>query len=90
MQVMEGDLACRLEAAMPLIGHIQIADNPGRHEPGSGEINYAFLLPMIDRLGYDGWVGCEYHPLSTAEAGLAWMAPYRDRGSSSAGAADAV
>src|SRR5271170_1224172 len=80
MQVMEGDLAQRLEAAMPLIGHIQIADNPGRHEPGSGEINYAFLLPMIDRLGYDGWVGCEYLPLTTTEAGLAWMAPYRNRG----------
>ena len=78
MQVMEGDLARRLEAAMPLIGHIQIADNPGRHEPGSGEINYAFLLPLIDRLGYGSWVGCEYRPLTTTEAGLAWMAAYRD------------
>jgi len=80
MQIMEGDLARRLEAAMPQIGHIQIADNPGRHEPGSGEINYAFLLPLIDRLGYGGWVGCEYQPLTTAEAGLAWIEPYRDRG----------
>jgi hydroxypyruvate isomerase len=80
MQVMEGDLARRLEAAMPQIAHIQIADNPGRHEPGAGEINYAFLLPLIDRLGYRGWVGCEYRPLTTTEAGLAWMAPYRDRG----------
>jgi hydroxypyruvate isomerase len=79
MQVMEGDLARRLGAAMPSIAHIQIADNPGRHEPGSGEINYAFLLPLIDRLGYGGWVGCEYRPLTTAEAGLAWMAPYRNR-----------
>ena len=75
MQVMEGDLARRLEAAMARIAHIQIADNPGRHEPGSGEINYAFLLPLIDRLGYEGWVGCEYRPLRTTEAGLAWMAP---------------
>ena len=75
MQVMEGDLARRLEAAMAAIAHIQIADNPGRHEPGSGEINYAFLLPLIDRLGYEGWVGCEYRPLTTTEAGLAWMAP---------------
>ncbi len=74
MQIMEGDLARRLEAAMPEIAHIQIADNPGRHEPGSGEINYAFLLPLIDRLGYEGWVGCEYRPLTTTEAGLAWMA----------------
>jgi len=80
MQMMEGDLARRLEAAMPSIAHIQIADNPGRHEPGSGEINYAFLLPLIDRLGYGGWVGCEYRPMTTAEAGLAWMTPYRDRG----------
>ena len=80
MQVMEGDLARRLAAATPQIAHIQIADNPGRHEPGSGEINYAFLLPLIDRLGYGGWVGCEYRPETTAEAGLAWMAPYRDRG----------
>jgi hydroxypyruvate isomerase len=80
MQVMEGDLARRLEAAMPSIAHIQIADNPGRREPGSGEINYAFVLPLLDRLGYDGWVGCEYRPLTTSEAGLAWMEPYRDRG----------
>jgi hydroxypyruvate isomerase len=74
MQVMEGDLARRLEAASPRIAHIQIADNPGRHEPGTGEINYAFLLPLIDRLDYDGWVGCEYQPLTTTEAGLGWMA----------------
>ena len=62
MQIMEGDLARRLEAAAPRIAHIQIADNPGRREPGTGEINYGFLLPLIDRLGYDGWVGCEYRP----------------------------
>ncbi len=74
MQVMEGDLARRLEAAMPRIAHIQIADNPGRREPGTGEINYAFLLPLIDRLGYRGWVGCEYRPTTTVEAGLGWMA----------------
>jgi hydroxypyruvate isomerase len=80
MQVMEGDLARRLEAAMPSIAHIQIADNPGRHEPGSGEINYAFLLPLIDRLGYSGWVGCEYRPRAATEAGIGWMAPYRNGG----------
>jgi hydroxypyruvate isomerase len=80
MQVMEGDLARRLEEAMPQIAHIQIADNPGRHEPGAGEINYGFLLPLIDRLGYGGWVGCEYRPLTSTEAGLGWMARYRDRG----------
>jgi hydroxypyruvate isomerase len=76
MQIMEGDLARRLEVAAPRIAHIQIADNPGRREPGTGEINYGFLLPLIDRLGYDGWVGCEYRP-TTVEAGLAWMNPYR-------------
>ena len=80
MQVMEGDLARRLEAAMPSIAHIQIADNPGRHEPGSGEINYSFLLPLIDRLGYGGWVGCEYRPRAGTRQGLGWFAPYR-RGS---------
>ena len=77
MQVMEGDLARRIEAALPRIGHIQIADNPGRHEPGTGEINYSFLIPLIDRLGYQGWVGCEYRPLGETEAGLGWMKPYR-------------
>ena len=77
MQIMEGDLARRLEAAMPRIAHIQIADNPGRREPGTGEINFGFLLPTIDRLGYDGWVGCEYRPTTSVEAGLGWMDPYR-------------
>ncbi len=76
MQVMEGDLARRLEAALPRIAHIQIADNPGRREPGTGEINYRFLLPFLDRLGYDGWVGCEYKPTTTAEAGLGWMSAF--------------
>lgn len=73
MQIMEGDLARRLEAAAPRIAHIQIADNPGRHEPGTGEINFSFLLSLIDRLGYGGWIGCEYNPKSTVEAGLGWM-----------------
>ncbi len=79
MQIMEGDLARRIEAALPQIAHIQIADNPGRREPGTGEINYAFLLPLIDRLGYEGWIGCEYRPTTTVEEGLTWMAPYRGR-----------
>jgi hydroxypyruvate isomerase len=78
MQIMEGDLARRLEAAAPRIAHIQIADNPGRHEPGTGEINYRFLLPWVDSLGYDGWVGCEYRPTTTVEASLGWMSAYRD------------
>ncbi len=73
-QIIAGDLARTLEANLGRIGHIQIADNPGRHEPGSGEINYPFLFDLLDRLGYDGWVGCEYKPLTTTEAGLGWLA----------------
>ena len=72
-QIMAGDLARTLEANIGRIGHVQIADNPGRHEPGSGEINYPFLFALLDRLGYDGWVGCEYKPLTTTEAGLGWL-----------------
>jgi hydroxypyruvate isomerase len=73
IQVMEGDLTFTLERELPRIGHVQIADVPGRHEPGTGEINYDFLLRQIDRLGYRGWIGCEYRPLTTTEAGLGWM-----------------
>ncbi|MGV0975049.1 MAG: 2-oxo-tetronate isomerase [Azonexus sp.] len=72
-QIIAGDLARTLEANIHRIGHIQIADNPGRHEPGTGEINYPFLFDLLDRLGYDGWVGCEYRPLTTTEAGLGWL-----------------
>ena len=52
---------------------MQLADTPGRHEPGTGEINYPFLFSVLDRLGYGGWIGCEYKPLTTTEAGLGWM-----------------
>lgn len=76
MQVMEGNLAQTIEKNLDIIRHFQLADNPGRHEPGSGEINYDFLLPLIDTLGYDGWVGCEYNPAGNTEAGLAWAQPY--------------
>ena len=72
-QIIQGDLARTLEANLGRIGHVQIADNPGRHEPGSGEINYPFLFGLLDRLGYAGWVGCEYRPLTTTEAGLGWL-----------------
>jgi len=72
MQIMEGDLARTIEANLKLIPHMQLADNPGRNEPGTGEINYGFLLPHIDRLGYQGWIGCEYKPATTTEAGLGW------------------
>ena len=71
-QRMEGELAATLQKYLPLIGHIQLADNPGRNEPGTGEINYPFLFAHLDRLGYDGWIGCEYKPATTTEAGLGW------------------
>jgi hydroxypyruvate isomerase len=73
MQIVEGDLAPTLEKRLARIGHVQIADNPGRHEPGTGEINYRFLLRHLDRIGYRGVVGCEYRPLAGTEAGLGWM-----------------
>jgi hydroxypyruvate isomerase len=76
MQIMEGDLARSIERHLPRIGHIQLADNPGRHEPGTGEINFAWLLPRLDSLGYAGWVGCEYVPAGDTAAGLGWAAPY--------------
>ncbi|MCP4044890.1 MAG: hydroxypyruvate isomerase [Gammaproteobacteria bacterium] len=76
MQRTEGELAATLEANLAHIRHIQIADNPGRHEPGTGEINYDFLFSFIDRIGYDGWVGCEYVPARDTESGLDWLTPY--------------
>lgn len=72
-QIIQGDLARTIEANIDHIGHVQIADNPGRHEPGSGEIHYPFLFDLLDRLGYSGWVGCEYKPQTTTEAGLGWL-----------------
>ena len=71
-QRMEGELAATVQKYLPRIGHIQLADNPGRNEPGSGEINYPFLFAHLDRIGYDGWIGCEYKPAATTEAGLGW------------------
>ena len=76
MQIMEGDLARTIERNVDIIRHIQIADNPGRNEPGTGEINYPFLFVLLDKIGYEGWIGCEYKPLTTTEAGLDWIAPY--------------
>ncbi|AGE25120.1 hydroxypyruvate isomerase [Pseudomonas poae RE*1-1-14] len=73
MQIMEGDLARTMATHLDVINHIQLADNPGRNEPGTGEINYRFLFEHLDRIGYPGWVGCEYKPLTTTEAGLGWL-----------------
>jgi len=72
-QRMEGELAATISRHLGRIAHLQLADNPGRHEPGSGEINYAFLFAHLDRIGYDGWIGCEYKPATTTEAGLGWI-----------------
>lgn len=72
MQRMEGELSNTIRAHLPLIKHMQLADTPGRHEPGTGEINYAHLFALIDELGYTGWIGCEYTPLGDTLAGLAW------------------
>jgi hydroxypyruvate isomerase len=68
-----------LQENLARIGHIQLADNPGRHEPGSGEINFPFLFAHLDRIGYTGWIGCEYAPAATTEAGLIWLEPWLER-----------
>ncbi len=76
-QIMEGDLAVKLKRDMAGIGHIQIAGVPERHEPNIGEINYPYLFELIDALGYDGWIGCEYRPRAGTSEGLGWFTPYR-------------
>ncbi|BDT75302.1 hydroxypyruvate isomerase [Polynucleobacter sp. KF022] len=72
-QRMEGELSKTLEKNISRIAHIQLADNPGRHEPGTGEINYAYLFKLIDRIGYQGWIGCEYKPATQTQSGLDWI-----------------
>ncbi len=72
MQRMEGELAATIRANIARIGHVQLADNPGRHEPGTGEINYPFLFAALDAAGYAGWIGCEYVPANGTVAGLGW------------------
>lgn len=84
MQIMEGDLARTIEQNLGRIAHIQLADNPGRHEPGTGEINYPFLLQHLDRIGYSGWVGAEYKPKGGTEAGLGWFKQMNSVGSAAA------
>ena len=71
-QRMEGELAATMQKQLARIGHIQLADNPGRNEPGTGEINWPFLFAHLDRIGYSGWIGCEYKPAASTEAGLGW------------------
>jgi hydroxypyruvate isomerase len=76
-QNMEGDLARTLEKNIARIGHLQVADNPGRHEPGTGEINFPFLFARLRQLGYAGWIGCEYQPSGDTLDSFGWLEPYR-------------
>lgn len=76
MQVMQGDIVRTLERSLEHVGHVQIADNPGRHEPGTGELNFEFILGELDRLGYAGWVSCEYRPRAGTLEGLSWARRY--------------
>ncbi len=75
-QVTEGDVTKRIETLLPIIAHMQLADVPGRNEPGTGEIGWEFVLGRIDALGYGGWVGCEYRPAGDTIEGLAWRKRY--------------
>ena len=76
-QRMEGELIATLQKQLARIGHIQLADNPGRNEPGTGEIAYDRVFAALDRMGYAGWIGCEYKPATSTEAGLAWLTQAR-------------
>jgi hydroxypyruvate isomerase len=76
MQIMEGDLAATIERLLPRIGHMQIADVPARNEPGTGELNFDFLLRHVDALGYSGWIGAEYNPKGDTVEGLKWARAY--------------
>jgi hydroxypyruvate isomerase len=75
-QSAQGDVTTRLAKLMPVIDHMQLADVPGRHEPGTGEIGWEFVFRRIDELGYGGWIGCEYQPMGDTAAGLSWRRRY--------------
>jgi hydroxypyruvate isomerase len=76
MQRMEGEIAATIKNKLDLIGHVQLADNPGRNEPGTGELNYRFLFAHLDAIGYTGWIGCEYKPKAATADGLGWRAAH--------------
>lgn len=76
VQIVGGDLIKRIEAHFPLIGHVQVAAVPSRREPDEGEVNYPEIFAAFDRLGYSGWIGCEYRPRMRTEEGLGWARPY--------------
>jgi hydroxypyruvate isomerase len=75
-QVEQGGITRRMQALMPIIGHIQVADSPGRHEPGTGEIAWEHMFALIEQLGYAGWIGCEYTPAGETTAGLGWRSRF--------------
>ncbi|MDD7912169.1 hydroxypyruvate isomerase [Pseudovibrio exalbescens] len=77
MQIMEGNIARTLKDNLSQIAHVQLADNPGRHEPGTGELNYSFLFKHLDEIGYQGWVGAEYIPSNGTVEGLGWLKDYK-------------
>ncbi|MCC7058779.1 MAG: hydroxypyruvate isomerase, partial [Burkholderiaceae bacterium] len=76
-QIVEGDVATKIRRHLGGVGHVQIAGVPGREEPDSGELNYPYLLALLDELGYPGWVGCEYRPRGATRDGLGWLARWR-------------
>ena len=76
VQIVGGDLIKRLEAHFPLVGHVQVAAVPSRREPDEGEVNYPEIFAALDRLGYSGWIGCEYRPRTRTEEGLGWAKAY--------------
>lgn len=77
-QIMEGDLSVKLKQYIDGVGHVQIAGVPDRHEPDAGELNYPHLFALLDSLGYDGWVGCEYRPRAGTSEGLGWLRRWRE------------
>ena len=77
-QIMEGDLSVKLKQYVTDVGHVQIAGVPDRHEPDEGELNYPHLFALMDTLGYDGWVGCEYRPRAGTSEGLGWLKRWRE------------
>ena len=78
MQIMEGNIINTISNNLNMIGHMQLADNPGRHEPGTGELNYPVIFEKLDQMGYKGWIGCEYVPIEDSIPGLVWANSYLD------------
>ena len=76
MQIMEGNIINTISNNLNMIGHMQLADNPGRHEPGTGELNYPVIFEKLDQMGYKGWIGCEYVPIKDSIPGLVWANSY--------------